>query len=66
MTQVQRDIRRKLRILNYVREIGNVAQICRFLEISREIFYRWKKAYAQEGEETPHINEKKIICMHTV
>lgn len=51
MTQAQRDIRRKLRVLNYAQEIGNVARTCRFFGISREIFYRWKRAYEREGEE---------------
>lgn len=51
MTQAQRDMRRKLRILNYAREIGNVAQTCRFFGISREIFYPWKGAYEKDGEE---------------
>ena len=51
MTQAERDIRRKLRILNYAKENGNVSQTCRFFGISREIFYRWKRAYEREGEE---------------
>jgi transposase-like protein len=48
--QAQRDIRRKLRILKHAQETGNVSKTCRFFGISREIFYRWKRAYAAAGE----------------
>lgn len=51
MTQAQRDIRRKLRILKYAAQIGNVSKTCRFFGGSREIFYRWKRAYEREGED---------------
>jgi transposase-like protein len=50
MTKAQRDISRKLRILRYGEETGNVAKTCRYFGISREIFYRWKRTYAQKGE----------------
>jgi transposase len=44
------DIRRKLRILNYGKEIKNVSKACRHFGISREIYYQWKRAYAKRGE----------------
>ena len=50
MTQAQGDIKRKLRVLNYALEIGNVAKTCRYFGISRETFYQWKRAYARDGE----------------
>jgi transposase InsO family protein len=50
MTQAQRDIQRKLRILNYAAEIGNISKACRYFGISREIFYQWKRSYAHQGE----------------
>ncbi len=50
MTQVeQRDISRKLRILNNAQESGNVSRTCRYFSISRETFYQWKKSYKQDG-----------------
>lgn len=49
MTKAQRDIRRKLRILNYAKETGNISKTCRY--VSREIFYRWRRVYAEKGEE---------------
>jgi transposase-like protein len=55
--QALHDIRRKLRILNHARESGNVSQTCRYFGISREIFYRWKRAYEKDGE-TALINSK--------
>ncbi len=46
----QQDITRKLRVLNYAKEIGNIAKACRYFGISRETFYQWKKAYESQGE----------------
>jgi transposase InsO family protein len=51
MTQVeQRDISRKLRILNHAKESGNVSRTCRSFGISRETFYQWKRAHERDGE----------------
>lgn len=44
------DIRRKLKVLNYAKEIGNAAAACRRFGISGETFYKWKRAYARDGE----------------
>jgi len=38
MTQAQRDISRKLRILNHAKETKNISKTCRYFGISREIF----------------------------
>jgi transposase len=50
MTKAQRDIKRKLRVLNYTKEIGNVSKTCLYFGISREAFYQWKRAYEKYGE----------------
>ena len=50
MTQSQRDIRRKLKVLRYAEEIGNVSKACRYFGISREPYYCWKRALANKGE----------------
>lgn len=51
MTQVeQRDVSRKLRILNHAQESSNVSKTCRYFGISRETFYQWKKAFKRDGE----------------
>jgi len=49
-TKDQREIRRKLRILQYAEEIGHVTKTCRYFGIGRASFYRWRKAYAERGE----------------
>jgi transposase InsO family protein len=50
MTKAQRDIKRKLGVLNYAKEVGNVSKACRYYGISREAFYTWKRAYERHGE----------------
>lgn len=45
------DIRRKLKVLNYAKEIGNVSKACRYYGISRETYYQWKRAYKEKGQE---------------
>jgi transposase InsO family protein len=50
MTKAERDISRKLRALTHARECGNVSRTCRFFGISRDTFYRWKRAYDKDGE----------------
>ena len=49
-TKAQSDIRRKLKVLNYVKENGNVSKACRFFGISRETYYKWKRDYEAKGE----------------
>jgi transposase len=51
MTQAQRDIRRKQRVLAHARESGNVSKTCRFFGISRDTFYRWKRCFEERGDE---------------
>jgi transposase InsO family protein len=48
--QQQRDISRKLRVLNHAKESGNVSATCRYFGISRQTFYQWKRALAEKGE----------------
>jgi transposase InsO family protein len=51
MTQAeQRDINRKLRILNHAKESGNISQTCRYFGICRETYYKWKRALERGGE----------------
>ncbi|MBD3609593.1 MAG: helix-turn-helix domain-containing protein [Gammaproteobacteria bacterium] len=48
--RTQKDISRKLRILNHAKEIGNVSKTCRYFGIFHEAFYKWKRAYEAHGE----------------
>lgn len=55
-------VRRKLLILEYAREVGNVAKACRYFEAARSAFYKWKKAFAVEGRDG--LARKKPIAHH--
>jgi len=44
------DIRRKLRILDYGKQIRNVSKACRHFGVSRETYYKWKRDYERDGE----------------
>jgi transposase InsO family protein len=50
MSLKQREINRRLRILEHAENTGNVGLTCRHFGIGRATFYRWKKLFAQEGE----------------
>ena len=49
--KTQHDITRKLKVLNYAKETGNIAKTCRYFGICRETFYTWKRAYETYGKE---------------
>jgi transposase InsO family protein len=50
MTQKDREIQRRLRILKHAEEIGHVGRTCRHFGIGRASFYRWKAALEKHGE----------------
>jgi len=50
MNKDQREIHRKLRILQYADKIGHVAKACRYFGIGRSSFYRWREASKKHGE----------------
>ncbi len=43
-------VRLKMLILESAETVGNTAKECREWDVPRSTFYRWKKAYAREGE----------------
>ena len=47
----QREIHRKLRILEHARQTGQVSRTCRYFGIGRANFYRWKRAFDRNGED---------------
>lgn len=76
----QRDISRKLRVLDHAKEHGNIAKTCRHFGICRETFYTWKRAFIAHGNErlinnrpcpenhkirTPRAIEEKIVYLRT-
>jgi hypothetical protein len=50
MTKAKRDIKRKLRVLDYAQENRNISKTCRYFVISRQTYYECKQAYAEYGE----------------
>ncbi len=50
MTNKQRDIQRKLRVLQHAEKIGNARKACRYFGVARSSFYRWHNAYKKFGE----------------
>ena len=50
MTNDERDIQRKLRVLQHAEKIGNVRKTCRYFGVGRSSFYRWLDAFQKHGE----------------
>ncbi len=50
MSAEQREVNRRLRILEHVEISGNVSLTCRYFGIGRETFYRWRRKYNLEGQ----------------
>ncbi|WP_439111699.1 IS481 family transposase [Lentibacter sp.] len=50
MTNEERDIQRKLKVLQHAEKIGNARKACRYFGIGRSSFYRWREAYQKYGE----------------
>ena len=59
MTSDQREIRRKLRILEHAEATGKVSKTCRYFGIGRASFYRWRHAYRLHGE--PGLANKRSV-----
>ena len=51
MTQAQRDVLRKKRVLEHAERIGNIHRTCRYFGVARSAFYLWKQAYETYGDE---------------
>jgi transposase-like protein len=50
MSKDQREMARKIRILQHADDTGHVAKTCRYFGVGRSSFYRWRKAYRKHGE----------------
>ncbi len=51
MTNEQREIRRKKRVLEHAEPIHNINQTCRYFGIARLTFYVWRDRYRELGHE---------------
>ena len=49
--KAESDIRRKIKVLDYAEECGNVSFACRKYGVSRDSFYRLKKQRDNDGIE---------------
>lgn len=49
MNKDQREISRKLRILQHAEQTGDVSKTCRYFGIGRSSFYRWQAAHRKYG-----------------
>ena len=50
MTNEERDIQPKLRVLQHAEKIGNARKVCLYFGIGRSNFYRWRDAFQKHGE----------------
>ena len=50
MTEQEREIQHRLRILRHADTIGDVAKTCRYFGIGRASFYRWRSRLRDHGE----------------
>jgi len=50
MTEVQREIRRKKRVIEHAEKIGHVGRACRHFGIARSTFYLWRDRYRESGD----------------
>ena len=51
MTNDQREIHRKKRILEYAERVGNINKTCRYFGVAESTFYLWRDRYRDLGEE---------------
>ncbi len=62
MTEVQREIRRKKRVIEYAEKIGHVGRACRHFGIARSTFYLWRDRYRESGDEG--LKSRRFGCHH--
>jgi ACT domain-containing protein len=60
MTNEERDIHRKLKLLQHAEKIGNVHKGCSYFDVGRSSFYRCRDAYRRLGE-TGQKNAKSFL-----
>ena len=51
MTEEQRGVRRKKRVLEYAEKNGNIKTACRRFGIARSTFYLWRDRYREAGDD---------------
>jgi len=61
MTEDQREIGRKKRVIEYAEEIGHVGIACRHFGIARSTFYLWRDRYRESGDEGLKSRERNYL-----
>ena len=51
MTLEESVLRHRLAVMQRAAALGNVSQACREFEISRTLFYRWRKRFTRYGHD---------------
>ena len=51
MTNDQREIHRKKRVIEHAERTGNVHRTCRYFGVARSTFYLWRDRYRELGDE---------------
>ena len=51
MSEDQREIRRKKRVIEYAEKNGNIKTACRRFGIARSTFYLWRDRFRESGDE---------------
>ena len=50
VAQRDREIRRRLRVLEDAARVGSASRACRYFGVGRATFYRWGETLAKEGD----------------
>jgi hypothetical protein len=51
MTEAKRDIKRKLAVLNHIKQTSNISKSCLYFGISLQVYYNWKRRYDRHGDD---------------
>ncbi len=51
VTEDQREIKRKKRVIEYAEKNGNIKTACRRFGIARSTFYLWRDRFRESGDE---------------
>ena len=54
MKEEQRELQRKLHVLEHANMAGNIRMTCHYFGVGRSTFYRWKSTYDKCGESFTH------------
>jgi len=56
----------RLRLIAWAQDLGNASHACRDLQISRSLFYRWRRrylAYGSDGLYTPGAPDRTGVAL---